>query len=88
MSNALQAQIQPSSLVVRFDFSGSGESDRNFEAVTLSGEVEEAKAILAYTRALSFVDPSRVFLAGLSMGGAVASIVAGDEAVALRSIVL
>ncbi len=73
---------------VRFDFSGSGESDGEFAGMTLSVEVAEAKAILDYARALPLVDQSRVFLVGLSLGGAVASIVAGEEQGKVRAIVL
>lgn len=73
---------------VRFDFSGSGESDGDFAAMTFSGEVAEAKQILAYTLGLPFVDPGRVCLVGLSMGGAIASIVAGDEPAKVRALVL
>lgn len=73
---------------VRCDFGGSGESDGEFEEMTFSGEVAEAKAILAYARALPFADPSRVFLVGLSMGGAIASVVAGDEPDRVRAIAL
>jgi len=73
---------------MRFDFGGSGESDGEFVRMTLAGEVAEAKAILAYARALPFADPARLFLVGLSMGGAVASIVAGDEPGQVRAVVL
>ncbi|MGQ9778760.1 MAG: GNAT family N-acetyltransferase [Bacillota bacterium] len=73
---------------VRFDFSGSGESDGDFAEMTFSGEVAEAKQILDYTLGLPFVDPARVCLVGLSMGGAIASIVAGDEPSKVRALVL
>lgn len=63
---------------VRFDFAGSGESDGEFLDMTLSKEVEDAKAILDYAKSLDFADRSRLGAVGLSMGGAVASIIAGD----------
>lgn len=62
---------------LRFDFLGSGESDGEFRDMTLSGEVDDAKAILNYCKTLDFVDPNRIFVVGLSMGGAVASMLAG-----------
>lgn len=62
---------------VRFDFAGSGESDGRFEDMTVSGEVADGQAILDYVRGLDFVDTGRVALHGLSMGGCVASMVAG-----------
>ena len=73
---------------VRFDFGGSGESDGDFGEMTFHGEVMEAKAILDYARDLPFADLSRTFLVGLSMGGAVASVVAGDEPAKVRAMVL
>src|SRR5688572_7518972 len=47
---------------LRFDFRGSGESDGDFESVTLEGEVAEARAALAFVRGLASVDPARVAL--------------------------
>lgn len=63
---------------VRFDFGGSGESDGDFVDMTLSGELEEAKEILNYARSLEFADLDRIGVVGLSMGGAVGSMLAGD----------
>lgn len=64
---------------LRFDFSGSGESDGDFEEMTFFREVKEAGAILDYARSLPQVDPSRIGLVGLSMGGAVAATLAGER---------
>jgi pimeloyl-ACP methyl ester carboxylesterase len=63
---------------VRFDFGGSGESDGDFVDMTLSKELEDAKAILAFVKTLDFADRDRIALVGLSMGGVVASMLAGD----------
>ncbi len=60
----------------RYDFSGSGESDGNFEEMTLSGELAEAQTILDEVRNHPGVDSQRVSLMGLSMGGLVASLLA------------
>lgn len=62
---------------VRFDFAGSGESDGLFEDVTVSGEVADGLAILDFAKGLDFVDPTRIAVHGLSLGGCVASMVAG-----------
>ena len=62
---------------VRFDFAGSGESDGRFEDMTVSGEVANGLDILDYVRGLDFVDLDRLAIHGLSLGGCVASIVAG-----------
>jgi pimeloyl-ACP methyl ester carboxylesterase len=72
----------------RFDFSGSGESDGDFEHMTLSGEVTEAHAILDMVRRDARIDASRVMLIGLSMGGLVASLVAGDRPEDVHKLVL
>lgn len=63
---------------VRFDFGGSGESDGDFIDMTISKELEDAKAILSYVKTLDFVDTAKIGVVGLSMGGAVASMLAGE----------
>lgn len=60
---------------VRFDFYGSGESDGDFSEVTVSKEVQDGLAIVDYVHSLDFVD--QVAIHGLSLGGCVASMVAG-----------
>jgi uncharacterized protein len=64
---------------VRFDFSGSGESDGYFINMTISKELNEAKAILDFVKSQDFVDTNKIGIVGLSMGGAVASMLAGDR---------
>jgi uncharacterized protein len=62
----------------RFDFLGSGESDGHFEDMTVLKELAEAKTILEYVRSHPSVDPDRIFVLGFSMGGLVASLLAGE----------
>lgn len=64
---------------VRFDFAGSGESDGDFIDMTISHELEEAHDILDYAKSLDFVDTDKIGVLGLSMGGAVASMLAGTR---------
>ncbi|MCT9137585.1 alpha/beta hydrolase family protein [Streptomyces violarus] len=64
---------------VRFDLSGHGESDGDFFDVTITGEIAETRAVLQAVRAFDFVDPDRIGLVGMSMGGVVAGIVAAEE---------
>ncbi len=66
----------------RFDFMGSGESDGEFQDVTLSGEIADAGAVLDWLARVPGVDPRRLLLLGLSAGGTVAGCLAGDAAVA------
>jgi alpha/beta superfamily hydrolase len=60
---------------VRFDFLGSGESDGEFQDMTLTGEIEDAGAVLDWFRRRRGL--GRIFLLGLSMGGSVAGYLAG-----------
>ena len=64
---------------VRFDFGGSGESDGEFRDMTLFTELGDANAILDYAKSLPFADPGRIGVVGLSMGGTIASVLAGDR---------
>ena len=64
---------------IRFDFAGSGESDGDFINMTLGTELEDANNILDYVKTLDFVDKNKIGIVGLSMGGAVASMLAGDR---------
>ncbi len=63
---------------LRFDFYGSGESDGSFREVTLSGELADARAAVAFFRRQPSVDPRRVALLGLSMGGTIAATLAAS----------
>lgn len=73
---------------LRFDFSGSGESDGDFEEMNFSSEVREAEAILDYALSLPATDWERVGVTGLSLGGGVTVALAGRRPEELRSIVL
>ncbi|NMA96269.1 MAG: alpha/beta hydrolase [Clostridiales bacterium] len=62
---------------LRFDFLGSGESDGDFQDMTFAGELRDAEIILEYAKSLDWVDKGNIFIVGLSMGGAIASVLAG-----------
>ena len=72
----------------RFDFLGSGESDGNFEEMTASKEIAEANTILNFVKKDPRIDPNQVSLLGLSMGGLVASVLAGDRPDDIRRLAL
>lgn len=61
---------------VRFDFNGHGQSEGRFEDMTVPNEIEDAKAVFHYVRALPWV--RNIYLVGHSQGGVVASMTAGE----------
>ena len=61
---------------VRFDFNGHGESEGEFQQMTVPNEIEDAKHVVEYVRDLRYV--SKVAIAGHSQGGVVASMTAGE----------
>lgn len=71
---------------VRFDFNGHGESDGEFENMTVPNEIADANAILNYVR----TDPHvrNIFLVGHSQGGVVASMLAGLYPDVIKKVVL
>ncbi|MBM7619161.1 pimeloyl-ACP methyl ester carboxylesterase [Bacillus tianshenii] len=72
----------------RFDFLGSGESDGNFEEMTVLSEVSEAKAILESVQSHPSVDKNNIIVLGFSMGGLVASLLAGDHSAEIKKLIL
>lgn len=60
---------------VRFDFNGHGESEGEFEKMTVVNEIEDAMKVYDYVRALPYA--GEIALAGHSQGGVVASMAAG-----------
>lgn len=72
---------------LRFDFRGSGDSAGEFSKMTVTSELKDARAALKYLRSRPFVDPRRVGILGLSMGGMIAAITLAQEP-AIRTAVL
>ena len=61
---------------IRFDFNGHGESEGDFQGMTVPNEIEDAKHVIEYVRDLRYVDG--MALVGHSQGGVVASMTAGE----------
>ena len=61
---------------VRFDFNGHGDSDGDFQDMTVLNEIEDAKQVIAYVSDLRDVDG--IALVGHSQGGVVAGMTAGE----------
>ena len=61
---------------IRFDFNGHGESEGDFQQMTVPNEVEDARRVYEYIKA----DPrfGRIGIAGHSQGGVVAAMLAGQ----------
>ncbi len=74
-------------ICLRFDFIGSGDSHGDFENMTILTELEDAKVAYQYLTQLPEVDTDRVGVLGLSMGGCVAALFAG-ETESIKSLVL
>jgi esterase/lipase len=66
-------------VVLRFDFRGSGDSEGDFENMTVPGEVSDAEQAITFLSELPEVDDKIIGVIGLSMGGRVASILASKD---------
>lgn len=64
-------------VALRFDFRGSGDSAGEFQEMTLAREVEDAQAAVTFLAEQQGVLPHKLGILGLSLGGAVAALVAG-----------
>jgi alpha/beta superfamily hydrolase len=71
-----RALAQAGFAALRFDFYGSGESDGDFREMSLLGEIADGRAAVAFLRTQKEINPMRVGLVGLSLGGAIASALA------------
>ncbi len=65
--------------VLRFDFSGCGDSDGDHSEITVDGEVKEALAALDFLREFPQIKTNEIYYTGLSMGGAVAALAAARD---------
>ena len=61
---------------IRFDFNGHGESEGEFQNMTVLNEIEDAKKVFEYASSLDYVES--VSVAGHSQGGVVTSMLAGE----------
>ncbi len=63
--------------VLRFDFRNSCDSEGSFEDMTISGEISDGLKAVDFMIGRREVDPGRIGILGLSLGGCVASCVVG-----------
>lgn len=71
---------------VRFDFDGHGESDGEFEDMTVYGELLDAAKILKYVRGLDFVED--IYIVGHSQGALVGGMIAGYYRELIKKLVM
>ncbi len=65
---------------LRFDFRGSGDSEGDFQDVTLNSEIQDAHCSLDYLASQPEIDAGRIGIGGLSLGGLIAACAAGSSA--------
>ena len=76
---------------VLFDFCGGGletKSDGIMEEMTILTEVEDLSTVVEAVKGYDFADPGKLYLAGESMGGFVASYVAAEIPEDIKAIIL
>ncbi len=73
---------------LRFDYRGSGESSGNFEAFTVREYIADAMQALQWLQKNAKIDRKRIGVLGFSLGGCVASYLAGKVPKELKAIVL
>lgn len=72
---------------VRFDFNGHGESEGEFQNMTVPNEIEDIKCVYRYVTNLPYSNGA-VGMAGHSQGGVVVSMAAGDLGSRIAAVVL
>ena len=72
--------------VLRFDYRGAGDSEGEFQDITLEGKVSDTLKCLEFLAQDSQIDPQRLGLLGRSLGGAIAILTARQFAI--KSLVL
>jgi dipeptidyl aminopeptidase/acylaminoacyl peptidase len=73
---------------LRFDFRGSGDSEGEFQDMTVQGELDDAKAALDWLIGQPDIDSSRIGVTGVSLGGMVAALLAGRNPNLVRGLAL
>jgi len=85
---ALAQQLACSGIAVfRFDYRGAGDSEGEFDQITLDGKVSDTLTCLEFLSNHPSIDSSRIGILGRSLGGAV-SVLAAREHKKIRSMAL
>ncbi|MFC0558255.1 alpha/beta hydrolase family protein [Halalkalibacter alkalisediminis] len=70
--------VQKGFICFRFDFRGCGESDGDYQEVTVTKQLEELRAAIHYVSTLNRVNPEQIILIGHSLGGAITALSASS----------
>jgi len=62
--------------VLRFDFYGSGDSEGNFEEMSILTEMKDGEKAMEFLKAFDFIEKEKIGICGLSMGAVTATYVA------------
>ncbi len=68
-------------VAVRFDFRGSGESDGEFEEMSISSEISDLNSVLKFLLDKKEVSREKIGLVGLSLGGVVSILTAAKNSI-------
>lgn len=63
----------------RFDFYGSGDSEGNFEKMTIKQEIEDLNCAIKFLRRQKFIDKNKIGLLGHSLGALIATLSASKN---------
>lgn len=64
---------------LRIDCRGSGDSEGDFQDMSITGEMQDVRTALAWLRQREEVDSDRIGLLGFSMGGMVSALVMSED---------
>ena len=67
-------------LTLRFDFHGHGESEGEFEEITIHQQVDDVISALDFVSTLQYADKDRISVIGTDIGGNIALIAAAKDA--------
>lgn len=73
--------------VLRFDYRGAGDSEGEFDDITLDSKVSDTLKCLDFLEKHPSIDPTRIGILGRSLGGAIA-VVAARKSKNIKSLVL
>jgi pimeloyl-ACP methyl ester carboxylesterase len=77
--HAARELCQAGFAVLRFDYIGCGESTGEYHRTTVTQQINETLKVIDYAVTLGQIDLQRIVLLGHSLGGGIASMVAGQD---------